>query len=87
MTDHTLHGNHDPCPACEERRRGADLAPIDREPIPCNLCGGDGFLPLSEAEIVARSAAWARLNYWPERIARGQRQNAAGHTGTSAPQN
>ncbi len=21
MTDHTLHGNHDPCPACEMRRQ------------------------------------------------------------------
>ncbi len=32
-------------------------------------------------------AAHMVCRYWPERIARWERQNAAGHTGTSAPQN
>ncbi len=73
MTDHTLHGNHDLCPACEMRREMADLRPITRDPIPCNVCAGLGFLPLPDAEIVRRTVEEARRVYWPEfdrRIAR-----------------
>jgi hypothetical protein len=65
MTDHTLHGNHDPCPACEMRREVQDTAPIQREVIACNVCGGDGFLPISDAEIVRRTCEEARRVYWP----------------------
>jgi hypothetical protein len=66
MPDPSLHGNNDPCPACEMRREHADMKPIDREPIPCNVCGGEGWLPLSEAEIVRRTCEEARRIYWPE---------------------
>lgn len=66
MPDPSLHGNHDPCPACEMRRELADLAPIDRAQIPCNVCAGVGWLPLSEAEIVRRTCEEARRIYWPE---------------------
>jgi hypothetical protein len=48
------------------RREHADMKPIDREPIPCNVCGGEGWLPLSEAEIVRRTCEEARRIYWPE---------------------
>lgn len=65
MSTAYLHGNNDPCAACELRREVADTAPIDRDPIPCNACGGVGFLPLSEAEIVRRTCAEARRIYWP----------------------
>lgn len=75
MTDHTLHGNHDPCPACEERRARLDLTRIDRDPVPCNLCGGDSFIPLPDAEIVRRAAEAARRDYWPAREAAWARQN------------
>lgn len=66
MTDHTLHGNHDPCPACELRREVQDTAPIAREAVPCNVCKGLGFLPLSDAEIVRRTVEEVRRIYWPE---------------------
>lgn len=65
MTDATLHGNHEPCEACELRRASQDLRSIDREEIPCNACGGLGFVPLSDAEIVRRTVEEARLHYWP----------------------
>lgn len=70
MTDPTLHGNHDPCPACEMRREMEDTRPIIREAIPCNVCKGVGFLPLSDAEIVRRTCEEARRVYWPEFEAR-----------------
>lgn len=60
-----LHGNHDPCPACQLRREAEDTAPILRDPIPCNTCGGKGYLPLSDAEIVARMVEDARRYHWP----------------------
>lgn len=66
MADPTLHGNHDPCPACELRREVQDTRPIDRHPVPCNVCGGRGFLPLPEAEIVRRTCDEARRLYWPQ---------------------
>jgi hypothetical protein len=56
MPDPTLHGNHDPCPACELRREMQDTAPIAREVIPCNVCGGVCFLPLAGAALF--SACW-----------------------------
>jgi hypothetical protein len=65
VTDHSLHGNHDPCPACEMRREMQDLTLVFREPIPCNVCGGVGFLALSDAEIVRRTLEEARRIYWP----------------------
>lgn len=74
MTDHTLYGNHDPCPACDLRREVQDTAPITRAEVPCNVCEGVGFLPLSDAEIVRRTVEEARRIYWPEverRFARG----------------
>lgn len=66
MPDPTLHGNHDPCPACELRREGQDCGPISRPLIPCNTCAGLGFIPLSAAEIVQRTTTEARRFYWPK---------------------
>lgn len=66
MTDPTLHGNHDPCPACELRRELVDTRRIFRPDVPCNVCKGLGFLPLSDAEIVRRTVEEARRIYWPE---------------------
>ncbi|AZB63899.1 hypothetical protein EBL87_09180 [Cereibacter sphaeroides] len=66
MPDPTLHGNHDTCPACQLRREMQDTAPISRPAIPCNVCGGTGFLPLSSVEIVRRTVDEARRLYWPE---------------------
>lgn len=65
-----LHGNHDPCAACELRREMQDTAPIIRDEIPCNVCGGKGYLPLSSAEIVRRTVEEARRIYWPQVEAR-----------------
>lgn len=65
MTDHALHGNHDPCPACEMRREAEDSRPMTRRAIPCNVCKGVGFLPLPDAEIVRRTCEEARRIYWP----------------------
>ncbi|MDH2325975.1 hypothetical protein QCN27_03750 [Cereibacter sp. SYSU M97828] len=65
MPDHTLHGNHDACPACAMRREEIDTRAIDRESVPCNMCGGDGFIPLPPAEIVRRTVEHARVHYWP----------------------
>lgn len=62
-----LHGNHDPCPACEMRRDAEDKAEILRPDIPCNVCKGSGFLPLGDAEICRCTVAEARLIYWPTR--------------------
>lgn len=63
-----LHGNCDPCPACELQRTGLDTGPSRRAKVPCNLCGGKGYLPLEDGEIVRRTVIWAREHYWPERI-------------------
>lgn len=65
MTDHDLHGNHDPCPACELRREVLGSVPIDHGSVECNVCGGKGYLPLSDAEIVRRTCEEARRLYWP----------------------
>jgi hypothetical protein len=65
MTDATLHGNHEPCEACELRRSSQDRTSIDRDEIPCNACGGKGFVPLPDEEIVRRTVEEARLHYWP----------------------
>ena len=65
MTDHNLHGNHDPCPACEMRREALGRVPIDKGQIECNVCKGEGWLPLSDAEIVRRTCEEARRVYWP----------------------
>lgn len=72
MTTPYLHGNHEPCPACEMRREVQDTRPALRKAIPCNVCGGRGYLPLPDAEIVRRTCIEARRLYWPqfeERIA------------------
>lgn len=70
MADHRptpyLHGNCDPCAACELRREMADTAPVIRPAIPCNVCKGQGYLPLSTAEIVRRTVEEARRIYWPD---------------------
>lgn len=65
MPDASLHGNHDPCPACELRREAEDAALVLRPEVPCNVCNGLGFLPLPEAEIVRRTCEEARSIYWP----------------------
>ena len=70
MTTRYLHGNHDPCPACALRREMQDTAPIDREPLPCNVCKGVGYLRLRDAEIVRRTLEEARRLYWPAYYAR-----------------
>lgn len=75
MTDHDLHGNHDPCPACEMRRQARGRAPIAKGEIACNVCGGQGWLPLSDAEIVRRTCEEARRIYWPQFEARVAAQN------------
>jgi len=67
MTTPYLYGNHDPCPACALRREMEDNTPIDRAEVPCNVCGGAGYLTLSDAEIVRRTVEEARRIYWPER--------------------
>lgn len=76
MTDHTLHGNHDPCPACELQREVQDTSLIARPEIPCNVCKGSGFLPLSDSEIVQRTCDQARRIYWPDVNARIEAANA-----------
>lgn len=60
-----LHGNHDPCPSCELRREAQDTAAMSRPEIPCNQCGGLGYLPLPVPEIVSRMCADARRWHWP----------------------
>ncbi len=69
-----LHGNCEPCPACALRREVADSAPILRAEVPCNVCAGRGYLPLSDAEIVARTCEEARRLFWPARVAAWGRQ-------------
>jgi len=58
-----LTGNNVPCAACELRREVQDTAKINRDHIPCNVCGGVGLLPLSAAEIVRCTVEEARRNY------------------------
>ena len=67
MTTPYLHGNHDTCPACALRREMQDNAPMIRPEVPCNVCGGAGYLTLSDAEIVRRTVEEARRIYWPSR--------------------
>ena len=55
-----LHGNSEPCTACDQRRELLDAAPVIREVIPCNVCGGKGYLPLRAAEIVRRTVEQGR---------------------------
>lgn len=64
-----LHGNHDDCEACALRREAEDTAVVLRDPVPCNYCGGWGFLPLASAEIVRRTVQEAREIYWPKKEA------------------
>ena len=71
MPDFTLHGNHDPCPACELQREAIFAAAggpvsIYFGQVPCNACKGTGMIKLSASEIVARMAKEARASYWPE---------------------
>lgn len=73
--DHTLHDNGETCPACELRREARD--PWDASPVPCNTCGGSGRLAFTKADVVNRSAAWARKHYWPERERRWAILNGA----------
>lgn len=65
MPDFTLHGNHDPCPACELRREAMGPVPIAFGDVPCNKCGGTGFIALTARQITARMAKEARRTYWP----------------------
>lgn len=61
-----LHGNHDPCQACELRRHDVDTGPAFRVEVPCNQCGGVGYIALTMAEVVRRTAEEACRVYWPE---------------------
>lgn len=63
--DITLKGNNAPCPACALRREMQDLAPVLRDPVPCNLCHGLGVLPIGDAEIARIAIEEARRIYWP----------------------
>jgi hypothetical protein len=65
MTDAALHGNGEPCEACALRRELQDLASLEREPVPCNVCKGSGRVPIPDAEIVRRTVEEARRIYWP----------------------
>lgn len=65
MTDHALHGNHDPCDACALRREALGAVPIPYGEIKCNVCGDKGYIPLSDAEIVRRTVEEARRLHWP----------------------
>lgn len=60
-----LHGNHILCPNCELRRDAEDVCPIYRNPIPCNQCGGAGYLPLTSAEIIGQMREDAARWHWP----------------------
>lgn len=75
MPDHTLHGNNEPCPACELRRETIDTTAIIRPVIQCQVCRGTGLLPLPTAEIVRRTCEEARRIYWPQFEARIAAQN------------
>ena len=69
-----LFGNHDRCDACALRRELIDTGAIERPDVPCNVCGGQGFIPLETAEIVWRTCDEARRWYWPafdRRLANG----------------
>lgn len=46
-----------------------DTSRINRPDVPCNVCQGTGFLPLTEAEIVRRTVEEARRIYWPKKKA------------------
>lgn len=41
------------------------LVPIKKREVPCNVRKGEGWLPLSDAEIVRRTCEEARRVYWP----------------------
>lgn len=75
MPDPTLHGNCEPCPACELRREMIDTAAILRPVIQCQVCNGTGLLALPTAEIVRRTCEEARRIYWPQFEARIAAQN------------
>ena len=75
MPDHTLHGNGEPCPACELRREALDRSQILQPVIECQVCDGSGLVPLSAAEIVRRTCEEARRIYWPAFEARIAAQN------------
>jgi hypothetical protein len=68
MPDARLHENGETCPACELQR--AVMDPMSGPQVPCNYCGGIGRVAYSAQQIAHNSAAWARANYWPERLAR-----------------
>lgn len=65
MTTPWLHGNSEPCDACALRREAMDMGAMIRPAAPCNACGGAGYIPLPDAEIVRRTCEEARRIYWP----------------------
>lgn len=70
MPDFTLHGNHDPCPACALRREAVFAGAGGPVPIPFgkiarNNCGGTGMIKLTARQITARMAKEARRVHWP----------------------
>lgn len=65
MTTAYLVGNGAPCDACALRREWMDRGAVLRPATPCNVCGGVGFVPLPDAEIIKRACDEARRLYWP----------------------
>lgn len=39
---------------------------IDHDSVPCNVCKGTGYLPLTEDEIVRRIVTEVRRIFWPD---------------------
>lgn len=79
-----LKGNNEPCAACELRRELQDTRQILRDPIPCNVCDGKGYLPLTAAEIVRRTVVEVqRLRYWAEFDRRNQLPQRPRHPATN----
>lgn len=76
MPDPALHGNGDPCPACEMRREAMAARGEWPEVRDCNVCAGTGRLPREIAVIVAETVAEARRLYWPAVEARWAAHNA-----------
>jgi len=72
MPDRYLHGNGEPCPACELRRAAE---PWLVTPVPCNQCKGKGRIPIPTMEIIRRATDDARRSYWPAVEARWQACN------------
>jgi hypothetical protein len=67
MVTDGLHGNGEQCPSCSLRREEADRRIGGKVDIPCNQCGGTGWLRYTTRRIVAETVTTARATYWPAR--------------------